>query len=39
MSFELTPEEQLMVQAVRELAASPAGRVHWRERASLGWGG
>ncbi|HSV05480.1 MAG TPA: acyl-CoA dehydrogenase family protein, partial [Candidatus Binatus sp.] len=33
MSFELTPEEQLMVQAVRELATSPAGRAHWRERA------
>src|SRR5262249_21620815 len=33
MSFELTPEEQLMVQAVRELAASSAGRAHWRERA------
>jgi acyl-CoA dehydrogenase len=33
MSFELSPEEQLIVQSVRELAAGPDGRAHWRERA------
>jgi acyl-CoA dehydrogenase len=33
MSFELSPEETLVVQAVRELAAGPNGRAHWRERA------
>jgi acyl-CoA dehydrogenase len=33
MAFELSEEEQLIVQAVRELAAGPAGRAHWRERA------
>jgi len=33
MSFELSPEEELIVQSVRELAASPSGRAHWRERA------
>src|SRR5687768_16227451 len=33
MAFELSPEEQLMVQAVRELAESPRGRAHWHERA------
>ena len=30
MAFELTPEEELIVQAVRELAAGPNGRAHWR---------
>jgi acyl-CoA dehydrogenase len=30
MSFELSPEEELIVQAVRELAAGPNGREHWR---------
>ena len=29
--FELSPEERLMAQAVRDLAASPRGRAHWRE--------
>src|SRR5438477_3591804 len=33
MSFELSAEEQLIVEAVRELAAGPNGRAHWRERA------
>lgn len=33
MNFELTPEEELMVQSLRELAESAAGRAHWRERA------
>jgi acyl-CoA dehydrogenase len=33
MSFELSPEETLIVEAVRELAAGPNGRVHWHERA------
>src|SRR5919197_1510240 len=33
MSFELSAEEQLIVDAVRELAAGPNGRAHWRERA------
>jgi len=33
MAFELSPEEQLIVDAVRDLAAGPAGRAHWRERA------
>jgi acyl-CoA dehydrogenase len=31
MSFELSEEERLIVQAVKELAAGPNGRVHWRE--------
>jgi len=31
MSFELSPEEQLIVDAVRDLAAGPNGRSHWRE--------
>ncbi len=31
--FELSEEEQLIVKTIRELAASPAGRAHWRERA------
>jgi len=30
MAFERTPEEELIVQAIRELAASPRGREHWR---------
>jgi len=33
MSFELSAEEQLIAQSVRELAAGPNGRAHWRERA------
>ena len=33
MTFEMSPEEELIVQSVRQLAASPNGRVHWRERA------
>src|SRR5882762_11246973 len=33
MSFDLSPEETLIVEAVRELAAGPNGRAHWRERA------
>src|SRR5215475_10930738 len=33
MSFELSPEEELIVQSVRELAAGSDGRAHWRERA------
>jgi acyl-CoA dehydrogenase len=33
MSFELSPEEELIVQSIRELAATPNGRAHWRERA------
>jgi acyl-CoA dehydrogenase len=33
MAFELTPEERLIVEAVRELAGGPNGRAHWRERA------
>ena len=33
MSFELSPEEELMAQALRDLAGSAAGRAHWRERA------
>ncbi len=31
MAFELTPEEEMIVQAVGELAAGPNGRRHWRE--------
>jgi acyl-CoA dehydrogenase len=34
MAFELSPEEKLIVEAVRELGAGPNGRVHWRERAN-----
>jgi len=33
MSFELSAEEQLIVEAVHELAAGPNGRAHWRESA------
>ncbi len=33
MSFELTPEERLIAQTVREIAAGPAGHAHWYERA------
>src|ERR1043166_6221188 len=33
MSFEPSPEERLIVDAIRELAAGPSGRAHWRERA------
>jgi acyl-CoA dehydrogenase len=33
MSFELSAEEQLIVQSIRELAGGPNGRAHWRERA------
>jgi acyl-CoA dehydrogenase len=33
MAFDLTEEEQLIVQAVKDLAGSPAGRAHWRQRA------
>jgi acyl-CoA dehydrogenase len=31
MSFELSPEERLIVAAVKELANGPNGRAHWRE--------
>ena len=33
MSFELSSEEALIVESIRELAAGPNGRTHWRERA------
>src|SRR5437762_10972328 len=33
MNFELSAEEQLIVEAVHELAAGPNGRAHWRESA------
>ena len=33
MAFELSAEEALIVAAVRELAAGPNGRTHWRARA------
>jgi acyl-CoA dehydrogenase len=33
MAFELSPEERLIVDAVHELAAGPAGLALWRERA------
>src|SRR5689334_16196957 len=33
MSFELSSEEALIVESIRELAGGPNGRSHWRERA------
>src|SRR5262249_23236683 len=33
MAFELSPEEQLIIQTVREIAGGPGGQPHWYERA------